>query len=280
MKNAYRQWLADLDALEQKVAAIGADDLIPPGWITQPPDAPVALVCSPHPDDEAITGGLALRLRREGWRVVNVAITLGSNPTRRSARLEELERCCTFLGFELEIAGGLGLEGIRPERAAAEPDRWRHAAGILAEIFRKCSPRVLIFPHKADFHPTHCGTHLLVHAALEQAQLPTAPWLVESEFWAQMSAPNLLIGSSPDDVALILAGLRQHVGEVSRNPYHLRLPGWLSDNVRRGSEVLAGAGSAAANFAYGTLYRRSRASAKSGPLIIPPSGRVSDIFSV
>ena len=39
-------------------------------------DAPRVLIFSPHPDDECIIGGLALRLQREsGWRVVNVAVT-------------------------------------------------------------------------------------------------------------------------------------------------------------------------------------------------------------
>ena len=43
------------------------------------PDAPRALIFSPHPDDECIIGGLALRLMREGgMRVVNVAVTQGS----------------------------------------------------------------------------------------------------------------------------------------------------------------------------------------------------------
>jgi hypothetical protein len=38
------------------------------------PGAPVALLFSPHPDDEVLTGLLPLRLQREaGARVVNVA---------------------------------------------------------------------------------------------------------------------------------------------------------------------------------------------------------------
>jgi LmbE family N-acetylglucosaminyl deacetylase len=37
------------------------------------------LIFSPHPDDECIIGGLALRLLREAkWNVINVAVTLGS----------------------------------------------------------------------------------------------------------------------------------------------------------------------------------------------------------
>src|SRR5687768_13484745 len=59
------------------------------------PQAPVALLFSPHPDDEVITGGLPLRLQREaGWRIVNVAVTQGSAPERRDARWRELQDCC------------------------------------------------------------------------------------------------------------------------------------------------------------------------------------------
>ena len=48
-----------------------------------PVDAPVALIFSPHPDDEVIIGGLALRLLREAkWNVINVAVTQGSNKVR------------------------------------------------------------------------------------------------------------------------------------------------------------------------------------------------------
>ncbi|MBC8095239.1 MAG: PIG-L family deacetylase, partial [Akkermansiaceae bacterium] len=58
-------------------------------------DAPVALLFSPHPDDECIVGGLALRLMREaGLRVINVAVTLGSNAARQLPRREELQKAC------------------------------------------------------------------------------------------------------------------------------------------------------------------------------------------
>ena len=45
-----------------------------------PENAPKILIFSPHPDDEAIIGALPLRLMREsGMRVINVAVTQGSN---------------------------------------------------------------------------------------------------------------------------------------------------------------------------------------------------------
>src|SRR5277367_5612071 len=68
-----------------------------------PDDAPTALIFAPHPDDEVIIGGLTLRLLRQArWRVVNVAVTLGSNLERRSERWTELEACCNYIGFQLK----------------------------------------------------------------------------------------------------------------------------------------------------------------------------------
>ena len=46
------------------------------------------LICSPHPDDEALVGGFALRaLQESNARVVNCAITLGANRKRKQERL-------------------------------------------------------------------------------------------------------------------------------------------------------------------------------------------------
>jgi LmbE family N-acetylglucosaminyl deacetylase len=49
-----------------------------------------------------------------------------------------------------------------------------------------------------------------------------------------------------------------HVGEVARNPYHLRLPAWMIDNVRRGAELVGGQGGAAPRVTFATLYRLRR----------------------
>ena len=64
------------------------------------PDAPRVLLFSGHPDDECITGGLPLRLlREEAHRIVNVAVTQGSNRERQAARFEELKAACGFLSL-------------------------------------------------------------------------------------------------------------------------------------------------------------------------------------
>ena len=52
-----------------------------------------------------------------------------------------------------------------------------------------------------------------------------------------------------------MTALSFHVGEVKRNPYHLLLPAWMQDNVRRGGELVGGQGGAAPDFSFCTLYR-------------------------
>jgi len=56
----------------------------------------------------------------------------------------------------------------------------------------------------------------------------------------------------------LLAALSFHVGELQRNPYHLRMPAWLQDNVRRGAELVGGQGGKAPDFVFATLYRVHR----------------------
>ena len=88
-----------------------------------------------------------------------------------------------------------------------------------------------------------------------------------SEFWGQMTKPNLLLEVPIEILEEQIQALEKHVGEVARNPYHLRLPAWMMDNVRRGSEVVSGKGSPTANMAFGVLYRLQLV--KGGKFITP-----------
>ncbi len=56
----------------------------------------------------------------------------------------------------------------------------------------------------------------------------------------------------------MMTALSFHVGEVQRNPYHLLVPAWMQDNVRRGGELVGGQGGAAPDFVFCTLYRLRR----------------------
>jgi LmbE family N-acetylglucosaminyl deacetylase len=218
--------------------------------------APATMIFSPHPDDECIIGGLALRLMREaGMRVINVAVTQGSNKERQKPRLQELKNACDWLGFELEKTGPDGLEKIIPKTRTDDPKHWADAVKVIAANLVKHQPRAIFFPHELDWNSTHIGTHFLVMDALKSMPPNFQTTLIETEFWGQMASPNLMVESSVGDVADLLAALSFHVEEVRRNPYHLRLPAWLQDNVRRGAELVGGQGGTAPDFTFATLYR-------------------------
>lgn len=222
-------------------------------------DVPTVLLFSPHPDDECISGGLPLRLRREaGMRIVNVPVTLGSERQRRNARWRELEHACAYLEFEVLPAVAGGLERLHPITRQEDARSWETAVTAITNILAAQSPRIVFLPHLQDGHATHAGTSLLVHDALSRQHVFQPPLIVETEYWAAMANPNLMVASNIDDVSDLVAALSLHTGEVTRNPYHLRLPAWMIDNVRRGAEIMCGHGASAPHFPFATLYRASR----------------------
>lgn len=257
-ENPYRAWVEGFAAALHTGEAIGT-----PARPAAPRPAPggavpKALVFAPHPDDEVIVGGLPLRLMRErGFAVVDVAVTLGSKVERRAGRWQELEAACAYLGFGLVAPGPGGLEGISPEARGQDPARWSASVEATAAVLERERPQVVFLPHAADWNRTHIGVHHLVVDAMRH--LPALRCqVVETEYWGAMAAPNLMVESSSADVADLVAALSLHAGEVARNAYHLRLPAWMIDNVRRGAELVGGQGSAAPRFAFATLYRLRR----------------------
>lgn len=219
-------------------------------------EAPRALVFSPHPDDECVVGALPLRLLRElKMNVINVAVTLGSRKDRQMERLGELRNACDYLGFGLIQTGESGLEKINVKSRQQDPVQWGKSVQIVAEIIADNKPHVIFLPHENDWNSTHIGTHFLVADALQTLPESFCCWVCHTEFWAPMDNPNLMIEASVADLADLVTALSFHVGEVSRNPYHLRLPAWMQDNVRRGGELVGGQGTQVPDFIFATLYR-------------------------
>lgn len=248
-----------------------------------PSDAPVGLIFSPHPDDECIIGGLAFRLSRQsGMRIINVAVTQGSKKERQAERFKELQGACRFMGYGLIQTGPNGLEKINAKTRTQEPGVWAESVQIIARILAENRPKIVFFPHDHDWNSTHIGTHFLVMDALQSLGREFGCCVVETEFWGAMATPNLMVESSSEDVADMVTGTSFHVGEVTRNPFHLFLPAWMQDNVRRGSELVGGQGEAAPDFTFATLYRLRRwrqgrlenvfAGGKIVPSSINPSG--------
>jgi len=112
--NPYYYFAASLAQLVEEAKSLPSGN-IPPHHKSRPSvNAPVVLVFSPHPDDDHIIGGLALRLLREaGMHMVKVAVTLGSKVARQQERWQELKNASPWLGFDLERTAPNGLEKIQ-----------------------------------------------------------------------------------------------------------------------------------------------------------------------
>ena len=221
-------------------------------------NAPCCLICSPHPDDESLVGGLALRMRhQEGWRVVNLAITLGSQVERRIARWHEAQAACHYLGFELASplnTQARSFENITVKAFESQSPQWLDCVAKLANQLQVFKPRMIIFPHAMDGHTTHCATYHLLMQALPMAKLKDTCHLLLSEYWNTQMSPRLMLALSPSEVSQMMTATAMHSGEVKRNPYHRSLPAWLIDGARRGAERVGLPGQAATGMAMAALY--------------------------
>jgi LmbE family N-acetylglucosaminyl deacetylase len=195
------------------------------------------LILSPHPDDESIIGSLPLRLMHENnAHIINVAVTLGSKKERQKARLKELKSACEFLEMDLDILS----------------EDWPTKAKELKSLIQKYQPNLILAPHLKDHHPTHIKTGKLLEKVLKTSKINTlVAW---TEFWGAMEKPNCLIEVPNEILELQMKALTMHEGEVARNPYHLRLPAWMMDNVRRGGEIISNVGGEVPQMPFGVIY--------------------------
>jgi N-acetylglucosamine malate deacetylase 1 len=254
--NPYQKFVSDTARLVKTARALPLGSIAPAPRPQLAPDAPRALFFAPHPDDETISGGLALRLLREAhMNVTNVAVTQGSKKERQAERLVELQNACAYLGLGLQTTGPCGLERVTAKTRQSEPQYWAGMVQVIADILAKNQPRVILFPHERDWNVTHIGVYHLVTDAFAQMPKEFSCFTVETEFWGAMDHPNLMAEFSERDVADLIAATSFHVGEMQRNPYHLSLPAWLMDNVRRGAELVGGQGGKSPAFTFAALYR-------------------------
>lgn len=212
--------------------------LFPGHPLTEKPSLPfTVLILSPHPDDESIIGSLALRLLKENnAHIINVAVTLGSKKERQKARLRELTKACELLEMDLDVLS----------------EDWTKKGRELKSLLQKYQPQLILAPHLKDHHPAHVKTSKLLQKVLKTTKINTlVAW---TEFWGVMEKPNCLVEVPTEILDLQMQALLLHEGEVKRNPYHLRLPAWMMDNVRRGGEIISNVGGEAPTMAFGVIY--------------------------
>ena len=267
--NPYSKFVSDMADLVREARAYPLGQAAPAPRPEIVFDAPKALFFAPHPDDECIAGGIAVRLMREArMNVINVAVTQGSKKERQAERYRELENACHYLGFGLIPTGANGLEKINVKTREQDEAHWVGCVQVIRRILEKEQPQVIVFPHAQDWNSTHIGTHYLVMDALKRMPIGFECYTVETEFWGAMADPNLMAEISAPDLTDLITATTFHVGEVSRNPYHLLLPAWMMDNVRRGSELVGGQGGAAPDYLFCSLYRLRKWS----------QGRITKVF--
>lgn len=258
MGDPYHAWVAQQAALwEQGRRLPAAPALSAP--VPPPGGAAPILLFSPHPDDECLTGALPRRFRRESGRlVVNVAVTLGSRPERQAGRWAECQAACGRLGFLPRRLRDVPVPPLRPGLRHARPEAWQELVGAAAAVLTEWRPAAVFFPHARDAHPAHAATHFLLRDALRAMPPDFACAVAETEFWSTLAGPNLLVELKAGDLADLLAAAACHAGEVRRHPYHLRLPAWMQDSVRRGAELVGDPAAPVPDWPFGELYRWSR----------------------
>jgi len=240
--NPYLEFVQGIEAgvAEAKATPVSESDFCEAKWVDSSREESTVLLFSPHPDDECITGLLPLRLMREtGRKIINIPVTFGSDAGRQAGRAAELGNACNYLGFEVYPRSGFHSLELSA------------AVGILKTI----SPEIVFMPHSKDWNSRHISTHFLVVEALKQMGNGFSCMVVETEFWGAMDDPNLMVEADAQTVADLVAATSLHTEEVARNPYHLLLPAWMQDNVRRGGELVGGQGCAVPDFGFATLYR-------------------------
>jgi LmbE family N-acetylglucosaminyl deacetylase len=146
---------------------------------------------APHPDDELLGAPVSLfALRDAGWRVVNVAVTLG-RPHQRERRLAEVEEACRRAGFELLVE--------------------REPADVLGEV----EADLVICPSPYDHHPTHERVARETLRSVLAGGGPQHVWLWA--IYAEVGLPTLARAVEPDRLVQIERALEAHAGEVRRN---------------------------------------------------------------
>lgn len=220
--------------------------VLPKLEVSFPEKSKKILVIAPHPDDECLMSGFAIRAQDEwGSEVYVLPFSYGSNLDRQNERKRELTHAVSALGFTV-------IDPRSPQFSELTREE-------ILSVLESLSPEILIIPHAQDGHPTHirCSTLSMTLAKEWVKQKNKTLIVLESEFWMNIENPNLLIPLTGTQVSKIGEALSLHVGEVSRNPYHLSLPAYFMEQKRRGSEKVLGLGSKIEDFVFAQSYRKT-----------------------
>ena len=188
---------------------------------------PTVLHVSPHADDEALGApATLLLLRRAGWTVVNVLVSLG-RPEHQARRQDEA----------LDAAGRAGFELVLPDEQELR-DR-------LAPLVEQRAPQVVVSPWPHDGHPRHEEVARVVGDVLGSLSAPPPWW--QWGLWADLACPTLYVPFDGDVLVEAQHVLAAYAGELARNDYARLLEARAVAHAVLGSERVFGFGSARAS---------------------------------
>src|SRR5438552_16997776 len=167
------------------------------------------LLVHAHPDDEAIsTGGVMLKARAEGHRVVLVTATRGevgeiynmdeasSRPRLGEIREKEPEDAARILGVNRGEFLGYRDSGVAGTSDNQNPASFHlapidEAAVKLTTILREERPEVIItYAEDGTYgHPDHIKAHHVTNAALDQMLRASESWMPKTGYYTRTPLP-------------------------------------------------------------------------------------------
>lgn len=175
------------------------------------------LVIAPHPDDEVIGCGGAIRLRVErGERVSVVFLTSGE------LGLKHLPREKAWKVREAEAEKAAKILGLAKLHFLRQSD-WmlgNHAgatATALKPLLEQQKPDVIYLPHPNDGHPDHQATLPILRAALKRCR-GLKPELLAYEIWTPLAAHDVAVNIS-EVMPRKLRALRAHRSQLGAFDY-------------------------------------------------------------
>lgn len=210
---------------------------------------------SPHPDDEVLGAPATLMsLRDAGWRIVNLACSLG-RPEDRARRAAELEDACRRARFELMIPSELPALGARDDPGVAQ----RRVAAEVRRVLESSGARMIVGPAEQDGHHGHAIVgRAIVHALEANGAATDRPDAIHVMFWSlwrDLAEPNLLVPFGRGRLAEIRNALAAHTGELARNRFERLLEGRAMMNAVVGPERVFGFGGPGISEDYAELLR-------------------------
>jgi len=175
------------------------------------------LVIAPHPDDEVIGCGGAIRLRVERGERVSVAFL-----TSGELGLKQLSREKAWKIRETEARKAARILDLAELHFLRQPD-WTlsdHAsatAAALKPVLEEARPDVIYLPHPADGHPDHQATLPILRTALKRSRR-LKPELLAYEVWTPLAAHDVAVDISKV-MPCKLRALRAHRSQLGGFDY-------------------------------------------------------------